>query len=268
MKASYRNVVINSANLFVIATILEMTLHEFGHFFASIFVHAQGISIHHNYVSHSDVNLSQSGSIILTAAGPIVSLIIGILFHLISFGQKKRNTFFLFNVYMSLFGYIGFFGYMMIAPFFPDGDTGYVCRALGFPMWLTVLMAIGAAIILYFLVNSLIEYMVEMGSAEIMGERKSRKEFVYAIIFLPLIIGIVVTTLLNLPVPTPLSLIAPLCSPWTIMFGYHNAIVREYPSQKANREFDRLTRFQPALVVFLVLIVIVNRLLVNGIYVK
>ncbi len=115
MKAGYRYVVINSAILFVIASILEMTLHEFGHFFTAILVHAQGISVHHNYVSHSD--------------------------------------------------------------------------------------------------------------------------------------------LLNLPVPTSLSLIAPICSPLSVMFGFHNAMVRDYPAGKSNGEFDRFTRLKPALIVFLVLIV-------------
>ena len=254
--------------LFVIASIPEMTLHEFDHLFAAILVHAHGISIRHNYVSHSDTGLSPSGGIILTAAGPIVSLMIGVLFHFTSSRQKERDSLFLFNVYMTLFGYIGFFGYMMIAPMFPDGDTGYVCRALGFPMWLTVILAISAGLVLYFLVNSLIRYFVEMGPKEITDDRQLRKRFVNSIIFLPLLLGIVVTTLLNFPFPTLLSLIAPPCSPFSVMFGYHNAIVRDYPDQKANGEFDLLKRLKPILFVFLDLIVIMNRLLVNGIYVK
>ena len=35
-----------------------MTLHEFGHFFASILVHAPQISTHHNYTSNEEEGLS------------------------------------------------------------------------------------------------------------------------------------------------------------------------------------------------------------------
>ena len=54
MKTENTYIIINSSILFIIASTLEMTLHEFGHFFASILVHAQGISIHHNYALNSD----------------------------------------------------------------------------------------------------------------------------------------------------------------------------------------------------------------------
>ena len=55
---SRRNILVNSTILFVVAAIVEMTLHEFSHFFAAILVQAREISIHHNYVSHSDEGLS------------------------------------------------------------------------------------------------------------------------------------------------------------------------------------------------------------------
>ena len=125
--------------LFVIASILTMTLHEFGHFFTSILVHAQQISIHHNYTSNSSVGVSATRSIIIKITGPLVSLIIGVLFHFICSRQEKRNILFLFLTYMSIFGYIGFFGYLIIAPFTPGGDTGYVFYALGFPIWAMIL---------------------------------------------------------------------------------------------------------------------------------
>ena len=52
MTKEERNITVNSLILFVIASTLVMTLHEFGHFFASILVHAKQISIHHNYTQH------------------------------------------------------------------------------------------------------------------------------------------------------------------------------------------------------------------------
>ena len=117
-------IIINSTILFVVASTLEMTLHEFGHFFAAIMVHAKGISIHHNYVSNVDDGISLQSLLFIKGAGPFISLLIGILFQWICSHQTKRNMLFLFNLYMSAFGYIGFFGYLMIAPMFTGGDTG------------------------------------------------------------------------------------------------------------------------------------------------
>ena len=119
MKTIQRNIIINSTMLFVISSVLAMTLHEFGHFFASILVHAQQISIHHNYTSNSGEGFSSVSTLIIKGAGPIVSLIIGILFHFFCSHQVKRNILFLFGTYMSLFGCIGFFGNLIIAPLTP-----------------------------------------------------------------------------------------------------------------------------------------------------
>ena len=142
MTKGQKNITVNSLILFVIASTLVMTLHEFGHFFASILVHAKQISIHHNYTSNVDDGLSLKSTLLIKATGPLVSLIIGVVFQFICSRQTKRNLLFLFHLYMSSFGYIGFFGYLIIAPMFPGGDTGYICYSLSFPIWLTIVIAI------------------------------------------------------------------------------------------------------------------------------
>ena len=245
-----------------------MTLHEFGHFFVSILVHAQQISIHHNYTSNVEEGLSLANNLFIKGAGPFVSLVIGILFHFICSRQANRNILFLFNLYMSVFGYIGFFGYLLIAPMFSDGDTGYVCYALGFPIWLTIIIALAGAVVLYCLINILTKYFVEMGSKEIIENKEARKSFIRSLLLYPILIGIVLTTLLNLPTPAFISLIAPICSPLTFMWGYRNALKKNYSTNNANKKFDDLNKPHPWLFVFFVLTFIGNRLLVNGIYVN
>ena len=263
-----KNIVINSTMLFVIASILTMTLHEFGHFFTSILVHAQQISIHHNYTSNSSVGVSATRSIIIKITGPLVSLIIGIFFHFICSRQEKRNILFLFLTYMSIFGYIGFFGYLIIAPFTPGGDTGYVFYALGFPIWAMILLAILGVVALYFLINSLMKYFVEMGSKEIIENGVDRVKFIRSLIFYPLVIGIILTTLLNLPVPVIISLIAPICGSLSILFGYDNASKKDYSFNNTNKEFDQFNKLNLILFGFFLLTIILNRLLVYGIYVN
>lgn len=268
MNKEQRNITVNSSILFVVASIVAMTLHEFGHFFASIIVHAKQISIHHNYTSNSDAGIPLISTLFIKGAGPLVSLVIGVTFHFICSRQKKRNKLFLFNLYMSSFGYIGFFGYLIIAPIFTGGDTGFICYALGFPIWITITIAVTGAIALYLLMNSLMKYFVEMGSKEIMENKKKRSSFIRSLILFPVLIGIAIATLLNLPIPAFVSLIAPICSPFTFMWGYGNALKKDYATKNANKDFESLTKLNAWLFIIFALTIIVNRLLVNGIYVN
>ena len=216
----------------------------------------------------SSEGLSVLGNILIKGAGPVVSLIIGIIFHFICSRQVQRNALFLFNVYMSLNGYISFWGYLIIAYLVPGGDTGYVCSVLGFPAWLTILLGFAGAVALYFTINSLMKYFVSMGSKEIIENEKDRKEFIRFLILFPLFIGLVITTLLNLPVPILASLIAPICGPLTILCGYNNAAEKKYILNDVNTEFEQFNKFNFQLFGFFLLTVILNRLLVYGIYVS
>jgi hypothetical protein len=268
MKQEQRFIIINSAILFVIASVLAMTIHEFGHFFASILVNAQQLSIHHNYTSNSGGGLSSTSMIFIKSTGPLVSLMIGVVFHYMCSRQAKRSIIFLFEAYMALFGYIGFFGYLIIAPLTPGGDTGYVFYSLGLPVWAMIILAMGGAVVLYFLINILMKYFVEMGSREIMENGEKRQIFIRSLIFLPMIIGIVVTTILNLPVPSYISLIAPVCGSLTILCGYNTASEKTFSLKNINGGFDQINKFNLIWVVFFVLTIIMNRLLVLGIYVN
>jgi hypothetical protein len=268
MKIDQRNIILNSTMLFVIASILTMTLHEFGHFFASSLVHAQHLSIHHNYTSNSNEGLSLQSTLLIKSTGPFVSLVLGVFFHFICSRQVKRNVLFLFETYMSLFGYIGFFGYLIIAPVTPGGDTGYLFYSLGFPIWLMIVLAVIGAIALYFLINILMKYFVEMGTKEIIENKKNREIFIRSLIFFPLFIGIVLTTLLNLPVQVIISLIAPICGSLTILCGYDNALKKNYYLKNVNIEFEEFNKINFLLFAFFLLTIVLNRLLVYGIYVN
>jgi hypothetical protein len=264
MKRTYKNIVINSTILFVIASIIEMTFHELGHFIAAILVHAKDVILYHNYVSYNTDGLSLTKTIFIAAGGPLVSLFIGILFHYMCSKQYSRNLLFLFNLYLSVFGYIGFFGYLIIAPVFTYGDTGYICHALNFPIWLTIAIAAIGVIILYLLMRTLIKYFVEMATEEIAITKKHRIPFINSLILYPLLFGIIITTLLNLPIPTLASLIAPICSPFTIMWTYGNALSQKYPTSKMNQDIKPINSIHYKLLIVFVLTVIVNRLLVGG----
>ena len=259
-----RNIIINSTALFVIATILQMTIHEVGHFVAAIVLGSTNIVLFHNYVLENSLSL-RSG-ILVAAAGPIFSLLIGITFNFICSKYKKRNTFFLFLLYMSVFGYINFMGYLMIAPFFIQGDTGYIFNALKLPILISIIIAVLGAVSLFFILKKLSKYFIEMGTVEIIENQTLRKEFTNSLVIFPLFIGIVITSLLNLPVPVFLSLIYPLCSPLALMWSYGFLLKANYSKENTNKNFDLLNKLQPQLLIILILIIIMNRLLVSGIH--
>jgi hypothetical protein len=262
----YSYVILNSTILFCVTHILQMTLHEFGHFFASIIVHAKGISIHHNYVLNIDEGLPLESILFIKAAGPLVSLLLGLTFHLICSRQKYRNLTFLFNLYMAVFGYIGFFGYLMLSPIFTSGDTGYICSALKFPAWLTIIIAIFGALTLYLFIRNLMIYFVEMGTIEIIKKKETRIKFVHSLLTLPVILGITITTIMNLPTVAMVSLIAPICSPFSFFWDYGNLLNKNYNYKITNDHFNKLNNFNSGLIILLILTVIYNRLLVGGIY--
>ncbi len=264
---NFRNIIINSSILFVCASVLQMTLHELGHFAAAILIHAKNVTLHHNYVSTETADMSLSGAIFYAAAGPLVSLLIGVCFHLVCSLQKKRDMLFLFNLYLAVFGYIAFFGYLMVAPFFTYGDTGYIFKALNFPMWLTIGIAIMGGVALYTLMCKLIRFFVEMGTGNMISDKQSRRTFMSSLVQYPLYIGIVITTLLNLPTPTMLSLIYPAFSPFSIMWAYGRGLSKGYPADKMSADVSGINSIQPVWIIILFLIIVMNRLLVYGIVV-
>ncbi|MFN8283640.1 MAG: hypothetical protein U0U67_10525 [Chitinophagales bacterium] len=261
----FKYVIINSALLYVTTAVLEMILHECSHFLAAFYFDAKELSLHHNFVNYDDGNLSIHQKIWIASAGPMMSLFIGLLFHWIVVKSKKRNSLFLFNVFMSVNGYIGFLGYLMIAPLTTSGDTGFVFHALGFPFWVVILIAIIGLLMLYFIIKNLTKHFVEMASIEIIENKNQRRIFVQAIIQYPIYICVVFMMLLNLPVQIWVSLM-PAFSYFSLFYAYGDALNKNYSDLNYNKEFDLLNNIQPAIIIVFVFVVILNRLLVNGFY--
>lgn len=259
-----RNIIINSVLLFSGAYLLQGTLHELAHFISAIMLHSKDVYLFHNYVKHDASDISMTSHLIIAGAGPVFSLITGLIFHYICSVYKKRNLPFLFHTYMATFGYINFGGYLLVSPFFAGGDTGFVFTQLGFPLWLKIIFALGGVVFLFFSIKMLCRYYVEMATTDIIENKASRSVFIANLIQYPLYIGIVVTVLLELPVPTFLSLIYPMCSPFTLFWVYGYFLDAKYPLDKASKNMDKLNNISIASIAFFLLIVAINRVLVYG----
>ena len=262
----YKFVLINSALLFIITAVLEVVLHEFSHFITAFMFHAKDLSLHHNFVDYAEDNLSVSQRIWIASAGPLMSLFIGLLFHLIVIQSEKRNALFLFNLFMAVNGYIGFFGYLMIAPVTIQGDTGFVFHTLGFPMWSVVLIAVFGISMLLVVIKKLTKHFVEMGSVEIIADKEQRRQFVQAVIKYPIYCCVLAMLLLNLPVPIWVSIL-PVFSYFSLFYGFGDALRKNYTDSNYNKEFEQLNSIQPVIIIGFVFVVILNRFLVHGFFV-
>lgn len=176
--------------LFVIATLWQQTLHELGHFVAAITLHSKDVTLYHNYVQHDASSIAMTSRLIIASAGPLISLLFGLLFHFVCAHYKQRNILFLFMLFMSSFGYINFGGYLLMSPFFKSGDTGFVFSLLGFALWLVILLSLAGVVFLFFSMKKLSKYFVEMASAEIIGNEKQRTMFIASLVRTPVFIGI------------------------------------------------------------------------------
>lgn len=263
----YKYFIANAAMLLILTAILEMTFHEIGHFVTAYFFHAKDLSLHHNFVNYKQDNLLPNQLIIIAAAGPIVSLLLGILFHVVVLNSKKRNKLFVFNLFLSIHGYIGFFGYLMIAPLSINGDTGYIFNALKFPMWLVVGIAILGLIILIKLIKHLNLFLLELAPATILNNLEERKNYVAAIIKYPVYFSVVALMLLNLPVPIWLSLLPPL-SLFVLFSGYGDLLKKTIIQQDERITFLKFNTLQPILMIIFILVILMNRLLTFGLFIN
>jgi hypothetical protein len=261
-----RNIIVNSTMLFVIATMWQQTLHELGHFVAAIVLHSKDVTLYHNYVQHDASSISMTSRLIIASAGPLISLFSGLLFHIACANYKQRNILFLFMLFMSSFGYINFGGYLLMSPFFKSGDTGFVFSQLGFPLWLVISLALAGIVFLFFSMKKLSKYFTEMASWEIINNKEQRTTFMASLIRTPLFLGIIATVILNLPVPTFLSLLYPACSPFTFFWIYGFLLKRNYTNLNANTKPEKLATIDRSLIVAIIITVIVNRVLVTGIH--
>jgi hypothetical protein len=139
MKNNKYALVINSCLIAITTFILSTILHELGHFFVARFLNVHAV-LHHNYVVLKNASSIENFSI--AVAGPMTSLIFGIVFLLISKKKNPESLLKLFFLWLGMNFLLGFMGYMLIAPFVSQGDTGFIFKYLGVPFYIGVIIAI------------------------------------------------------------------------------------------------------------------------------
>jgi hypothetical protein len=131
-RARGRLLMSNSTLAFVLAALTSIASHEFAHAAAGLL---RGLS---PTVYSAGVIYTPAGSattqLITAATGPLFSLVLGIV--VCNFGQSLGRGFGrLFSMWLGLIALQNFAGYLVIAPFAKQGDSGRVFALLGMPTW-------------------------------------------------------------------------------------------------------------------------------------
>jgi hypothetical protein len=250
MKIQKYALAINSGLIMLAASLLITILHESAHYFTAI---SMGLTatLHHNYVDHQGGTPEQQ--MMIAAAGPLFSLILGIIGLVIALLSSRASLANLFFLWFGIMGWISFFGYLLIAPFIKEGDTGKVMAYFAVPMiWQIVILVVSTVFMIWLLSWLAPEFSRYKATAVFNQIENSRQLFNFPIFFL-----IIAGTLANLPAPHWPSLLPGICMPMSYF-----TTMGAYRGLKLNDAELWVDRVSTPVVVMTIIVIIVFRLLV------
>jgi hypothetical protein len=142
---------------------------------------------------------------------------------------------------------------VLIAPVFTYGDTGFIFSQLEFPLWLMILLSVTSFVVMFFVFDrggKRFKIYVE-------NNIDTRQQTAQKLFMWPIFISTIFGILINLPVPTLLSIIAPATMPFAF-FSFYGGFLRG----KQTKETTRITSISLLLIGICVALVLVFRLLV------
>ena len=220
-----RNLIINSMMCYILAFICTTICHELAHALAGLFSNSEPV-MYHNYVEHlSTTHLSISQKTGIALAGPLSSLLQGLLAGGWFLSTKKRGLTQLFILWLSILGFNNFLGYIMTAPLFQEGDIGKIYLLLDTSLLIQLVYTFFAAIGLLIVANRMSRPFLEFSYQESwIKPEKNAKNFSFSMIMLPWMLGSVVITFLYLPIINVLSIIYPVMSGMIFIYPWQNAV--------------------------------------------
>jgi len=249
------NITLNSAVLYILAFLLTTILHELAHAVLGLLNHSDPV-LHHNAVHHLSIDsLSISQKVLIALAGPVASLVQGIIVGIIFLKTRKKGLLNLFLLWFSVLGLSNFLGYLMTGPIFTKGDIGKVFFLLSTPLFVQILVAMIGAAILTFIAYKLTRPFLNFSYEEQwVNSQQARKNFSFHIIILPWLIGSFIVTLLYLPVVAIVSIIYPITSGMIFIFPWQNARRIENVECSDNRQIGKISTLSIVLLGLLMII--------------
>jgi len=230
---SKHNVTLNSAILYVLGFLLTTILHEFGHAFAGVLAGSRPV-LHHHYVEHlATSHLTTANQALIALAGPVVSLLQGVVAGMAFHKQaaRRRGLLSLLLLWFMVLGMFNFLGYLMTGPLFSEGDVGHVYALLGTPLWMQIALAIaGAAGVVFVAYKLTAPFLMFSYRHDWVATEKARVNFSLHVLLLPWIAGALIVTLCYSPVVAVVSIIYPFTSGMVFIFPWQNARnIKEVP---------------------------------------
>lgn len=218
------NIILNSAILYIIAFLTTTIIHEFAHALAGLVNNSDPI-LHHNYVQHfSSDSLGINQLVFIALAGPVTSLVQGLITGWLFIKSKEKKLIHLFLLWFSVLGFNNFLGYLMTGPIFKAGDIGKVYQLLNFSVFGQIILAVLGAAALLFIAYKITRPFLEFSyEQKWVNDRKTKKDFSFHILILPWIIGSAIITLLYMPIIALVSIIYPIMSGMIFIFPWQNA---------------------------------------------
>jgi hypothetical protein len=215
--------------LYTTAFLLTAMAHELAHALVSKSLGGQPV-LYHSSVRSLAPNLTDRMQLAIAAAGPLLSLVQGLVFLGLARRREGNGNAALLGLYLGLFGMINFLGYVFTGPFVPYGDLGKVEALLHLPTGLTLAAALLAMVVLGLVVARTGPLFLRFGPGL---SRPGRGQLLLALVALPWLLGAGLITGLSWPAPTLLSLIYPPMSSMVLGAAYGRAIRQPYPTEAA-----------------------------------
>ena len=185
---------VNSALAFAVAELMTAGLHETGH---GLMAQALGFSpkIYAFYEDNPTGTIHQSLAIL--AAGPIASLILGLLFRAwYRSGEARYSLGRLLLFWMAWLGIMQFVNYVIVTPWLSAGDTAQIADLLHVPVWARYAVSMAGWLTLIVLTRPAAQDMLALApGSETLETPRDRRRFILRAFYFPLFAGTLLTAL-------------------------------------------------------------------------
>jgi len=209
-----KGLAINSILIVISTSIIGTILHESAHYFVGVLLNLNP-ELHHNYV----VPLTKGTElqiVLMAASGPLFSLVFGCFILYISIKFIKPSLTKLFMTWLGMGSVLGLLGYLLIAPFAKDGDTGRVFSYLGVPTFISILIAIISFIFISYVFRKWSSQFIFYKTEDHFDKKETQKQlFIY-----PIFASMVIMTILSFPITTWVSLLPTIFMPMSYFSTY------------------------------------------------
>lgn len=223
MQPATRHLALSAICLYIAAYLLTIVLHEVGHAVMALALGDHPI-LYNTSVSNTNKLLSGTALVLIAAAGPVVSLLQGTVLLLLLRRGRSAGPSDLFWLYMSVFGLINFFGYLMITPLAKGADTGQIVALLHVPAAVQWAVAAGSLGCLVLLMASTAPLFLRQLPAAVQADSAAKTSGMRALLLWPWLVGSVVLVLLALPAPHPAVVANMFMSPMVLSRAYRRAL--------------------------------------------